>query len=84
MVARYHGMSTYVARGRAALCNAVQYSAVCSECTAGRSTLAGVTFSLPIPVNCNLVGVNLCAQVASVNVASVALTNALDLTIGSF
>ena len=46
--------------------------------------LAGVPFSLPIPANCNLVGAKLCVQAASVNLASVALTNALDLTIGSF
>lgn len=44
---------------------------------------AGVPFALAIPADCSLVGVQLCTQAASVSGAAIALTNALDITIGS-
>ena len=43
----------------------------------------GIPFSVPIPASCSLAGVSLCAQGASVDLAEVMLTNALDLTLGS-
>lgn len=47
------------------------------------SQLAGTTFSLAIPNNCELVGKSLCVQGASLSTTSVALTNALDLVFGN-
>ena len=42
----------------------------------------GVPFAVPVPGQCSLVGQGLCAQAASVDAFGIALTNALDLTIG--
>lgn len=49
------------------------------------SASAGQPFAIQVPSDCTVIGVQLCAQAASIDLASnVALTNALDLTIGSF
>jgi len=45
---------------------------------------AGTKFMLPIPADCGLVGLTLCAQGASTDASSVGLTNALDFTIGTY
>lgn len=46
---------------------------------------AGVPFALPVPSNCNLIGLTLCTQGLSVDGGGGArLTNALDITIGTF
>lgn len=45
---------------------------------------ASARFPIPVPDNCSLVGATLCAQGASTNGVVIALTNALDITIGSF
>lgn len=48
------------------------------------STVAGVPFSLPLPSNCNLLGVTVCTQAFSLNqFGDIALTNALDITFGT-
>ena len=44
----------------------------------------GVPFALPIPASCDLVGATACSQGASASPTSIQLTNALDVTIGSF
>lgn len=44
----------------------------------------GSPFALPIPNHCGLLGASLCSQAASSTGLSVQLTNALDLTLGSF
>ncbi|MEM7306944.1 MAG: hypothetical protein AAF682_09750 [Planctomycetota bacterium] len=45
----------------------------------------GVPFAVPIPDSCALVGLSLCTQAASVDAAgTIALTNALDITVGTF
>jgi hypothetical protein len=45
----------------------------------------GAPFSIPIPCSCDLIGLGLCSQGASVDAggATVLLTNALDITIGT-
>jgi hypothetical protein len=48
------------------------------------STVPGLPFSIAIPPSCDLVGASLCSQGASTDGSSLALTNALDITIGSF
>lgn len=45
---------------------------------------AGLPFSIPIPVNCNLVGKTICSQGVSTDGLDVQLTNALDITFGTF
>jgi hypothetical protein len=45
---------------------------------------AGFPFAVPVPFKCELVGVNVCTQAASFDAVDVLLTNALDLTIGTF
>ena len=45
---------------------------------------AGTPFAIPFPNQCNLVGITLCSQGLSTDGFSVALTNALDLTVGTF
>jgi hypothetical protein len=49
-----------------------------------RGAVPGNPFSMPIPLNCSLVGLQACTQAASVDLIDVKLTNALDITIGSF
>ena len=44
----------------------------------------GVPFAIPIPSNCNLAGLQLCTQGASGDASTIALTNGLDITIGTF
>ena len=45
----------------------------------------GVPFALAVPADCGFVGASLCAQGASLDAAgALALTNALDVTLGSF
>lgn len=44
----------------------------------------GVPFALPVPASCSLLGKGLCVQGASVDAVSIALTNALDVTFGTF
>ncbi len=45
----------------------------------------GSPFALPIPNDCINVGLLLCAQGGSIDgVLTIALTNALDITIGTF
>ena len=45
----------------------------------------GVPFALPVPDNCPLVGVEICAQGGSIDSGGAShLANALDVTIGSF
>ena len=44
----------------------------------------GTPFSIPIPNDCNLVGAQLCTQGISGDLTTIALTNALDITIGTF
>lgn len=49
------------------------------------SSPAGDPFVLPVPENCNLIGLSLCVQGLSVDAGGNALfTNALDITIGTF
>ncbi|MGE0141909.1 MAG: hypothetical protein AB7I19_01290 [Planctomycetota bacterium] len=43
----------------------------------------GVPFTLPIPLDSRLVGASLSAQGASIDVQTLALTNALDITLGT-
>lgn len=45
---------------------------------------AGAPFTLPIPLNCNLVGKSFCAQGLSLDGVTAELTNALDVTVGTF
>ncbi len=45
---------------------------------------AGTPFAIPFPNQCNLVGVSLCSQGLSTDGFAVLLTNALDLTVGTF
>ena len=47
-------------------------------------TTPGEPFAIAIPELCSLVGVQLCAQGFTVNATTIALTNALDVTIGTF
>lgn len=45
----------------------------------------GVPFQAPVPAQCNLAGVSLCSQGASVDqLGNALLTNALDITIGAY
>lgn len=48
------------------------------------SGAAGLPFSVPIPANCGLVGAPLCSQAGSTDGASIQLTNALDVVVGTF
>ncbi len=50
------------------------------------SVPAGTPFVLPVPVNCSLIGFPLCSQGGSADAVSLAvgLTNALDITVGTF
>jgi hypothetical protein len=49
------------------------------------SAVPGNPFSVPIPGDCSIVGVSFCAQAASFDVAGgYGLTNALDITLGTF
>jgi hypothetical protein len=45
---------------------------------------AGLPFAIPIPLNCNLVGKTICTQGVSTDGLDVQLTNALDITFGTF
>lgn len=45
---------------------------------------AGMRFFSPIPANLNLVGLQMVAQVASIDATQVELTNALDIVIGTY
>ncbi|QDU66234.1 hypothetical protein [Engelhardtia mirabilis] len=45
---------------------------------------AGIPFSVLVPSDCSLVGVTLCTQGVSINATAIALTNGLDITIGTF
>ncbi len=44
----------------------------------------GASFSLPLPFQCPLVGASACSQGASASPTEIRLTNALDLTLGTF
>ena len=46
----------------------------------------GTPFSIPVPCNCDFIGLTLCTQGASVGAdgTTILLTNALDITIGTF
>lgn len=46
--------------------------------------LPGVPFSVPVPLNCALVGQTVATQAGSFDAIDVLLANALDLTIGTF
>ena len=48
------------------------------------STAPEVPFAIPIPNQASLVGMTLCAQGLSTNGSVIALTNALDLTLGNY
>ncbi|HED65389.1 MAG TPA: hypothetical protein ENJ09_07525, partial [Planctomycetes bacterium] len=48
------------------------------------STPAGVPFTLPIPLDCTLLGLNACAQGASLGTGMTRLTNALDIVLGAY
>ena len=45
---------------------------------------AGNPFSIAVPTSCSLAGASLCAQAASTDGATLGLTNALDLMVGTF
>lgn len=47
------------------------------------TTAPGTPFTVPIPDDCDLVGVPLCTQGVSVDAGGLALTNALDIAVGS-
>lgn len=48
------------------------------------TTIAGRPFTLPVPANCDLLGLTVCTQAFSVHaVGDIALTNALDITFGN-
>lgn len=49
------------------------------------TTSPGTPFAIPIPIQCSLTGVSLCAQGVGIDGSfSLALTNALDITLGSY
>ena len=46
--------------------------------------LAGTPFLLPVPIDCTLVGIEACCQGASVSISGTTLTNALDISVGTY
>lgn len=56
---------------------------LCDQLAGTLANPAGVPFAIPIPNNCSLMGLSLCAQILATDGPTLALTNALDITIGN-